>query len=825
LLAVRIALFLLSAATLAFEINLTRLFSVAQFYHFAFMIVSLALLGFGASGTLLAVFPAVGRSDPRRSLARLSLACGAAILGSYLLINWLPFDSFSIAWDPRQAAVLAAHYLALAAPFFFSGMAVGLLLAAYPQAAGQTYAVNLVGSAAGCLLALLAPAAFGGEGMVTLSSGLVALAALACAAPTMGNALAQHANGRARLPGALGHPLNLLATGLVVLTGLDLGLRLAGGAGLPGFELRLSPYKALSYALQYPGAEVVFSRWNATSRLDLVRSPGIRSLPGLSYRYLQPPPSQDGLLIDGDELSPVVRPGVDLAFAAYLPQAIAYQLRPQAEALVLEPRGGLDILAALAGSARQVTAVEVNPLIVQAAAHIYRSPGVVTVVESDRSYLRRTQERFDVVVFSLASSYHPVRSGAYSLAEDYRYTVEAIGDALARLKPGGLLLLSRWLQTPPSEELRAFALAATALERRGLDPRPRVVAFRGYNAATLLVKLEPFTEAELAQIRDFTASRSFDMIIAPGIQSQEVNRYNVLPQPVYSQAFQALLEARPRVAFYASYPYEVYPPTDDRPFFGHYFKWSQAWQVWAELGKTWQPFGGAGYFVVLGMLALAAAAAAGLILLPAYVARRSYAAPRSDGPPGRQSAAPYLLYFGWIGLGFLQVEIPLIQRFILYLGQPAYALTAVIFSLLLFSGLGSHWGSGWRLKRALGLLVLLLALAPFALPVFFEQTLGLPLWLRLTLTALVLAPLGFLMGIPFPEGIRWLVGGQASPRVIPWAWAVNGACSVVSSALAALLALSFGFGWVLRLGALCYACAWLTAVVWPASGPVRHPGR
>jgi hypothetical protein len=817
---ITLALFLLSAAVLAFEINLTRLFSVAQFSHFAFLVVSLALLGFGASGTALALFPHWGRSQPHCSLSRLALASGLSMVGAYILTNGLPFDSFTIAWDRRQVGLLALHLLALATPFFFGGMAVGLLLSLAPQVAGQTYAVNLAGSALGGLIALAAPAWLGGEGVVVLSAWLAASASLMATG-----------DGRRRTDD--GHlspvtrplsPARYLAAGLLILGLMDTGLRLSGRPSLALLELKLSPYKGLSYALQYPGAQIISQRWNAFSRVDVVKSGGVRSLPGLSYLSTQGPPPQHGLFVDGDDLSPIVLPGGETHFAGYMPAAIAFQLRPQAQALILEPRGGLDITVALALGARQVTAVEVNPLIVEAASSVYADPRVHTIIESDRSLLRYSREHFDVIILSLTTSYHPIRSGAYSLAEDYRYTVEAFMDALERLTPEGLLVVTRWLQTPPSEELRAFALAVTALERQGGDPARQIIAFRGYNTATLLIKGSPFTPAEVDAVRAFADSRAFDLIVAPGLRPDEVNRYNTLPEPVYYQTFTALLAARPRDAWYAAYPFDVTPPTDDRPFFGQFFKWSQAPQVLAELGMTWQPFGGAGYFVLLALLGLVTVLAAALILLPLVAAR---AGPGAEGrnrtAPGRRSSVYALTYFGLIGLAYLFVEIPLIQRFILFLGQPAYALAAVLFTLLLFSGLGSRIAHRVPQRLALTLVAVMALVLPWLLPGLFALSLGLPLGLRLAETIVVLAPLGLLMGMPFPLGIRWLErAGPSGAGLVAWAWGVNGAASVVSSVLAALLALSFGFSAVLVAGALCYGGAWLTVVVSSPPAPGRY---
>jgi len=804
--AIRLSLFLLSAATLTFEINLIRLFSVAQFYHFAFMIVSIALLGFGVSGTALSILPTLQSGKPKQRLSQLALGTGISILIAFLLTNRLPFDSFRIAWDGRQVWILILHYIALASPFFFSGIALGFLLNAFPQSAGRIYAVNLAGSAAGCIIALVAPPYLGGEGMVILSIALASLAGITSSSRVQ-----------------LWNPLVLAISALLTFSLLDLGLRFTGISPFTFLELHISPYKSLAYALQYPGASVVHRRWNAVSRVDVVRSGAIHSLPGLSYRYLEPLPSLDGLLVDGDDISPILEPALDSDFVNYLPEAVAFHLRPRANTLILEPRGGLDVFTALALSSGQITAVEINPLIVNAVP-IYNDPRVQVYVESDRSYLRRTQSKYDVIVLSLASSFHPVHSGAYTLAEDYRYTLESFSDTLSHLNSGGLLVATRWLQDPPSEDLRLFALAVAALEKEKADPHSRIVAFRGFNTGTILLKNGSFTSDELSSMRAFLAERAFDLSYAPDIQLDETNQYNILPESTYYRTYLSLLDSNPHEHFYGAYEYDVHPPTDDHPFFGHYFKLRQVPQVVAEFGRTWQPFGGAGYFVIIGLLALAILLAAALILLPVAIGK----------PPDRniRSRFPlhHLVYFGLLGFAFLFVEIPLLQQFILYLGHPGFAVTIVLFSLLFFSGLGSRWSDRMPLRLSLAALVILILVAPLLLPRLFTWTLGLPLAIRLGLTTLILSPLGFLMGIPFPAGIRAMKqeqdrdpGNETQGGSIPWVWAVNGAASVTASILSALLALTLGFSWVLRLGTLCYAGAWLTAQVW--AGGLRRQNR
>jgi hypothetical protein len=456
---------------------------------------------------------------------------------------------------------------------------------------------------------------------------------------------------------------------------------------------------------------------------------------------------------------------------------------------------------ALSQGAASATAVESNPLVVEAAGGVYGDGRVQVATEEGRSYVRRTDETFDVVHLALGDSYRPVTSGAYSLGERYDLTAEAFQDYLARLRPGGLLVIERWLQLPPSEFLRAGTTAVEALRRAGVDdPTGQLAVLRSWQVGLILVKNGAWTPGELAAIRAFCQGQGLDLVALPGLVEAETNQWNVLDEPVYYHAFQQLL-ADPE-ALYAAQLYDVRPPIDDRPFFFHFFRWAQTRAILQQLGRTWQPWGGSGYFVLVALLGVALFASVALILLPLAVARRG--ARLLEGPKGRT-----LVYFGLLGLGFLFVEIPLIQRFILFLGQPIYAFAAVVAAVLLASGLGSLASSRPQvsIRWTLPLLVLAIPFYSLALPRLFAIFLGASLAVRLLVTVLSLSPLGFLMGTAFPGGLAWL--RERAPGLIPWAWAVNGCTSVLASILAAMIALSVGFSWVLAAAALAYAVAWL----------------
>jgi hypothetical protein len=353
----------------------------------------------------------------------------------------------------------------------------------------------------------------------------------------------------------------------------------------------------------------------------------------------------------------------------------------------------------------------------------------------------------------------------------------------------------RWLQNPPSETIRLVALAVEAARNDGIDPTASVLVLRGYSVGLVMVAPDGFGSADLAAVRSFAEERRFDLVAAPGLTAAEANRFNVVPGDPYHPASTALLAAADPAAIYRAAEYDIRPPTDDHPFFGHFFRWSQASEVLESLGTTWQPFGGAGYLVLVALLILAASGAALLIILPLVLGRRR----RTRSAGGRLWT---LAYFGLLGIGFLFVEIPLIQRYILLIGHPTSALAVVLFALLLSSGIGSALSDRvpWR-PGAAALTAMILAMVP-AVAVTSDLLLAAPLWIRMPVGALLLAPLGFLMGIMFPKGIAHLE--DAVPDLVPWAWGVNGTFSVISAVAAALLALTSGFRSVIALGAVCY---------------------
>ncbi len=786
------AIALLSATALAYEVLLTRLFSIIQWHHFSYMIISLALLGYGASGSFLTL---LGGEPARWHFAGCfvgnTILFALSAVGVFLLAQRVPFNALEIGWDPRQLLYLLLLYLLLAIPFFCVANAFGLTFMQYREQIHRIYAFDLVGAGTGALGVILLLYA------VPPATALVVLGVLGLAAA--GVAVLESRWSR---------------WGLIAVLGL-----MAVGFGLPERWTALQPsaYKGLSQALRVIGAQRVAERSSPLGLLTVVYNEQVplRYAPGLSLAATALPPPQLGLFNDGDELGAITLFTGRLETLAYLDEltsALPYHLLRNPQVLVLGAGGGADVLQALYHRARLVEAVELNPQVVELvrrdfgafAGGLYERADVRVQVGEARGFVAGSRQRYDLIQVALLDAFNTAAAGLYALSESYLYTVEAFQQYLQHLNPGGMLAVTRWLRLPPRDSLKLFATAVVAMERLGVpDPGSRLLLIRGWKTSTLVVKNGAFSEAEMAILRNFCRQRAFDPAWYSGMKADEANRFNLLERPYLYEGAVAILGPE-REDFLARYPFDVRPATDDKPYFFHFFKWRVLPELLAlrargGLGQLeW------GYLVLVATLVQALLAGVVLILLPLWLGRRQGLA-KGHGQRGR-----VLIYFTAIGLGFLFLEIAFIQKFILLLSHPLYAVAVVLCAFLVCAGLGSafsrrladqRWAVLWAVAGITGLAVVYL----LALPILFPWALSWPEPVKIVCAVVLIAPLAFWMGMPFPLGLAQL--SQAAPGLVPWAWAINGCASVVSAVLATLLAVQVGFSGVVAAAVMLYLVA------------------
>lgn len=791
---------LVSGSTLAYEVLLLRLFSIIQWHHFAFMIISLALLGYGVSGVFLALTRTwVSRHFFTVIMLNLLLLSLAMPL-SFMTAQILPFNPAELLWDPWQLLYWLAVYLLLAIPFFFAANIIGLSLYHFRQGITTLYAADLLGAALGSIAIIALLFALMVEQILLLLPCLVLIAGFLVKPPVDTSRLNRW-----------GWQSTLLAAGAMILL------------LIPGeLELNISPYKSLSQQLNVPQSRVIDHYSSPQGLLSVVESPSVplRHAPGLSISSDAPLPEQLAVFSDGGAMTAITQYDDDKAQIDYLGQttsALPYQLRALNEVLVLGAGGGSDVLQARLFGAEHIDAVEQNPQMIDLlqqdyadfAGGLYDLPQVNVHQSEARAFVTKSDRQYELITLSLIDA-AGVSSGLYSMTESYLYTVEAMRQYLRHLQPGGYLSLTRRTALPPRDMPRLIATAVDAMHHTlSTSPSQSLIVIRSWQTATLLVKNGKITAEETANLKQFCRQNNFDLAYYPGIKPDEVNRYHRLNQPYIYQAVTALT-GPDHDAYIDDYKFNIEPASDDRPYFSQFFKWQTLPEIVSLLEQGSVFLLESGYLLLLAALIQAVLASALLLLLPLWLWQRR---------PGRQQSGPVdkksLLYFFALGLAFLFVEIAFIQKFILILQHPVYAVTVVIASFLLAAGLGSYI-SGRELGMTprqrvtaavigIGLLSLLYLLLFESIATFLIQLPDLP---RYLLAMALILPIGFCMGVPFPIALSSL--GRQHADMIPWAWGINGFASVMSPILATLITMQFGFSILLAVAVVLYLLvAWL----------------
>ena len=768
---------LITLSVLMLELSLTRLFSATMYYHFAFMAISLALFGSGASGVFIYIVQRGLKPEHTGqwlSFAAMSFALSNVFSLYVILSNPLTFET-----GAENYYRLAKIYGAAALPFFFAGCAVTLAITRLASEISKLYLFDLAGAALGCLLLIPVLNLIGAINIVLLVSSLAALAGVLFGSSTAGSRAA-------------------------TICSLLLALGSAGLVAYNSSTHRIDIRKSKGFE----ETSVLFSKWNSFSRItvegDLQTGVEIK--------------------IDADAATGISKDASDSAIhqdARDSLSGLVHRLKRDANVLIIGPGGGNDVMTARVFGQKQITAVEINPIIARDvmssepfksySGSIYQQPDVRLVVDEGRSFIRSSRDRYDIIQATMVDTWAATAAGAFSLSENNLYTVEAFKDYVTHLTDDGLLTMTRWYFEPPDQLLRLISLTREMMKELGIsNPARHIILVRdartGYDRtpATYIFKRSEFTDDE---VRTIEASAEEGISSFRRERRRGSNGFQLLFTPLTrpSNVFTQLIEAPEPAEFWSRYQTNVEPTHDNNPFFFNTVRLSNIWHVIEGTSGEWQKTN-LGTSILFALLGITSVLVLLFIIGPLVLVRGRALA------TGAATKVRYLLYFACLGAGFIIVEVAMIQKFILFLGHPVYSLAVVLFSVLAFSAAGSYLSGRFpeeRLPRTLGrvlaVLAVLVLVYVIALPPIFYGLVHLARESRIVIAVVLMAPLAMLMGMPMPMGIRILA--RAAPEIIPWAWGVNGATSVMGSVAALTIAILTGFNQTLLVGATLYLIA------------------
>jgi len=775
------AVFALSLSSFTFEVILARTFSISQWNHLSFMVISIALFGFAASGTLLSILEARKSTWPRRlfhgdTAAVIITLYTLSAIGSFIVLNRIPLDYLKLPIEPVQAFYLLTAYLLLALPFFFTGLTICISYTHHVEKTGFIYFASMAGSAIGAVLPAALLPVLGEENIILLVS-LLPLVLI----PFRFRKIEKHMQ-------------KIVIAGVVTILAFS-SILLFYPKASSMIRVVPSSYKALSQTLRFPHTEIVETRSGIRGRMNRVESPYIRFAPGLSLKFKGTLPKQGAVFKDGDApltLYRLDRPE-DSFFSKYTISYSGYLLPDRIDrVLVILEGGGLAIPCAVASGANHITVLEKNPYL----ADLLKTRNRLSVIrENPRSFLAQNREDFSVIHLENWGSSLP---GTSALDQSYHFTVEAFVAYLNSLSPDGVIIISRKLLLPPSDSIRLWASAYKGLKTVGIQsPGRHLALLRNWDTYTLIVSKRPI--ARKAPIVSFAKNMNFDLVYLSGISKEMANRFNVFEAPYHYLEISRLSEAYrsgTENTFFRTYPLDIAPQHENRPFPNRHLKWNRLKTEYRSTGSRFYYIFLSGEIVVA--VVLLEAIAVSLLLL---------GAPMVSIQKDRRPTLFSCMFFVGVGAGFMFIELYFIKLYTALTGDPVVSFTLVLSGLLIFSSAGGFWSQRLKkrsLRPILFLMAGVLAVSVLSNPFIIKHLFGFTGTIRFVSAFLLLLPIGFLMGIPFPLGMRYLFD---SPPQRAFGWAINGCASVLASIVAAQIALSFGINQILFCGLASYATA------------------
>ena len=774
---------IISAAIVAYEIQLMHFFTIVQWHHFAYMVISIALLGFGASGTLLSLFrkEMLKRADWLLPAFMMSSSLMMSISVRFSRTDFLLFDSYLLFVDRTQILRLLGSYFLFFLPFLFASMALGLVFVKKVAQIGSFYFADMIGSGIGGILAII----------LLWQIDPVDLPWVIALMP-------------------------LLAGGLIIKKKSHYSLTIYGllvfgiccYQGFNSFDLRSSQFKSISYALNLPEAVVEIQQSSPYGLVQVVASPMQRYAPGLSLNYFQEIQPSKVIFNNGDWYAAI--PQADAADNGHLlnhtSMALPYVLENPKKVVIFHAGAGFEVAHALQQKATQIYAVEPNTIVTdlikgpyaQSTDSLFYRDEVQVHNTAPRSFLKQSNNMFDLIQLPMSGAFGG-SVGLNAMHEENLLTQEALYEMWHKLSPEGMIVLSSFIDLPPRIILKNAALISGLLENLDIEnPLQHVIAVRSWSTLTYVVKKRSLETDDLFAVNNFCEDLGFDPVLLLGSTSKETN--NTLENEAVFDAIKQMF-GRNRNEIIEANDFNITIPSDNQPYFYQFLRLKNIVKQYKTLGQR-TAFLELGYLIVLVTLFQVFLFAFVLVIVPLF----------KLGFKGDQKTW-VLFYFSGLGLGYLFLEIVLIKYFVRFLGHPIYAVATVISVMLISSGLGSLYSSKLKLvvkklTRLTALISVLIIAYAFILGFVLDQTVGWSFIGKLLITVLAISIPAFFMGMPFPMGLQ-LVNEKHEDQV-PWAWGINGCVSVISTSLATIIAVEFGFTIVMFLAALAYFVAFLS---------------
>ena len=805
----QLSIFLISFVVVSQQLLLMRTLSVTHYYHFSYLVISTALLGFGASGTFLSLtFDRLKNNFPLWS----QLFCLLFLISlplSYSLAQRIPLDTQYVLYSFHQFFLLSLYNLLLFLPFFFGGTIIGYMLSYHKKHVPGLYGADLIGSGVGGVSAIAI--------MMLIPTG--------------------------KLPVIL-TPLLLIALAVFMISALtDVKkhtfrsvLLLLCGAGVSLFgitsnpDLRVDQYKELARFEQLENqndAKHVANRWGPRGQVDIFESKTFHYTLFAGLQATARPPDQFALLIDGITAGAIFRidDPAEAAVLDFTPQSLPYRMSDQPEVLLLGEITGINVWLAKRFGSKNITVVQTNPEIIsllgedlnEETGSVFNDKTINVINLHPRLFIEQGKGSYDLIHLVTGESMATGTGGLQGLNEDYVLTRESIAGALSLLKPGGMISITRGIQSPPRDNIKLISLFSDAF-RTGTDsgdPSENMLVSRNYLASNILLSNETISDKKLKLFLEETADLQMDTDYYPGITPEGAEQINVIEGPEdrnYSWIHSAAMDifSGDSENFQNNWVYKVETPTDNSPYFYNFFKWDSLKTFLDTFGDNWFQRLELGYVLLVITFLQLSVAAFILILLPLILRYKTYRVSKNK--------LPAFLHFLGIGIGFMFLEITFIQKFTRFLGDPVYSASAVLSSLLVFSGMGSILQEKIKMETirkiqfASGMIILLTIIFLNIVDPLLNYAVNMPLAVVFILIMILLMPLSFFMGWMFPSGMDLLE--KQSDSLIPWAWGVNGFASVAASPLAIILSMSYGFNFVILSGLGFYLVAGLTAFLW-----------